>query len=281
MEHGDQYSPYPPLPLSAQGFPPITATSTSMNGTMVSPLTRGEHSSINLFSKQCWLILQPAPLDTRAFDFPPQQQRAWGSPFDNGPISAGHSSPGDGPQSYWGRHDSPMTPGFSPHMAGGPTSSVHSASISDGRNSFTSFAPSRSDSAWGMPMPNRSMSFGMIEDLPMSYQNNFHRPQHQPVDVRRRASEMYPPSLQTSANSSTASIPDTQMTPVPAPVSSPPSNQWGIPPLWNQLPSNGIGKAPDYSAFYSEPSLAKVQEEEFAPPFGGEPAILYAGAEHQ
>ena len=221
----------------------------------------------------------PAPNTTQTFEFPQHHRTSWESPFpDHGPTSAGHSSPGDAPHAYWGRHtDSPMTPGFSPHLSG-PTSSIHSAS--DARSSFTSFAPSRNDSGWSMP--TRSMSFGLVEDLPLNYQHHYHNPQPLPMDFRRRASDMHPPSLQTSANSSNASISESHMTPLSAPMSSPPLQHWGVPTTWGSLSANSlVTKAPDYGGWYSEPQLAKVQEEEIGPQFGGEPAILYAGAEHQ
>ena len=165
-----------------------------------------------------------------------------------------------------------MTPGFSPHLSG-PTSAIHS--ISDARSSFTSFAPSRShsDSSWNMP--TRSMSFGLVEDLPHNYQNQYNHAQPLPMDYRRRASEMHPPSLQTSNNSSTASIPESHMTPLP--VSSPPIQHWGVPTTWSSLSNPLVTKAPDYGTWYGETApLAKVQEEDIGH-YGSEPAILYAG----
>ncbi|KAL9639968.1 MAG: hypothetical protein Q9164_000597 [Protoblastenia rupestris] len=220
-----------------------------------------------------------APVDVRSsldFGHPPQQQGHWHSPFpDPGPMSAGHSSPGDVSHSYWGRHsDSPLTPGYSPHMSG-PTSSLNS--ISDARSSFTSFAPSRNDSAWSAP--TRSMSIGVMEDLPSSYNKSVYHPQPLGMDYHRRASEMHPPSLMTSANSSNASISEAHVTPLSAPISSPP-HHWGIPSAWNALPSSAINKPTDFGNWYSEPALAKVQEEEIPPPYGEQPAILYAGG-HQ
>lgn len=66
------------------------------------------------------------------------------------------------------------------------------------------------------------------------------------------------------------------MTPMSAPVSSPPS-QWGIPTQWNALPSSAITKSTDFANWYSEPTLAKVQEEEIPPHhYGEQPAIFYA-----
>lgn len=175
---------------------------------------------------------------------------------------------------FWGRHaDSPMTPGFSPHIPG-PTSALHS--ISDARSSFTSFAPSRShsDSTWAMP--TRSMSFGMVEDLPHSYQNHYHHSQPSSMDYRRRASEMHPPSLETSNNSSNGSISEAHITPLS--VSSPPPIQhWGVPTTWSSLANPLVTKAPDYGTWYGETgALAKVQEEDIGH-YGSEPAILYPG----
>ena len=236
-------------------------------------------SSSQLFA-ELQLTFLKAPNTSRTFEFPQNHQTSWGSPFpEHVPTSAGHSSPGDASQNYWGRHaDSPMTPGFSPHLSG-PTSSLHSAT--DGRHSFTTFAPSRSDSGW--LMPTRSMSFGLVEDLPLSYQHHYHQNQSSSLDFRRRGSDMRPPSLQTSTNSSNGSMSEAHITPLSASVSSPPLHQWGIPTTWGTLSANSlVSKASDYSGWYSDPApLAKVQEEEIGPHYSGEPAILYAGAEQQ
>ncbi|KAL9124902.1 MAG: hypothetical protein Q9217_005822 [Psora testacea] len=258
LDQNEHFNPYQALPLSTQGFPPSTA---AWSNGLVSPMTR-------------------APVDARSpidFNQPPHQQQShWHSPFpDSGPMSAGHSSPGDVSHSYWGTHaDSPLTPAYSPHMSV-PTSSLNS--ISDARSSFTSFAPSRADSAWSAS--TRSISIGVVEDAPTSYHKNVYNLQPLSMDFRRRASEMYPPSLVTSANSSNASISEAHMTPLSAPTSSPPQH-WGIPSAWNALPSSAVTKPTDFSSWYSEPALAKVQEEGVPPPYGEQPTILYAG-EHQ
>lgn len=171
-----------------------------------------------------------------------------------------------------------MTPGYSPHPPG-PTSSHHS--VADGRSNFTSFAPPRSDSAQWSHVPARSMSFGMVEELPVNYQNQYHHLQPLSMDFRRQASDLHPPSLQTSANSSSTSISDVHMNPMSAPVSSPQSHHWGLPTAWSALPSTSMSKAPYDGSWYSDPvPLGKVQEEDMGPHFGGGPAILYAGAEH-
>lgn len=145
-----------------------------------------------------------------------------------------------------------MTPGFSPRFSG-PANSLHSAS--DTRSSFTSFAPSapsRSDSAWSVPA--RSMSYGLVEDLHMSNQSPYHHPQQATMELRRRASLMNPPSLQTSNNSSNTSLNETHMTPLSAPVSTPPLQHWGVPSTWAALPSSSyVSKAPDYGSWYGEP----------------------------
>ena len=215
------------------------------------------------------------PMNTNAFEFSQQNRPGWDTPLlDHVPASAGHSSPGDSTHAYWGRHSgSPMTPGFSPHLAP-PTGSIHSAP--DARTSFTSFAPSRSDSGWSTAQ--RSMSFGLVEDLSLNYssQNRYH-PQPASMDYRRRASDMHPPSLQTSNNSSSTSISEAHMTPLTVPISSPPSQHWMAPIRWGSLPNSSlVTKGPDQ---WSEPTiLAKVQEEDFGPHYGGEPAIIYADA---
>ena len=273
LEHNEHLNPYHAIPLNTQIYPSSTAT---WNNGIVSPMTRGETVVTSLPTT---ITYKPhPPVDPRSlFDFnqPPQPQSHWQSPFpEAGSLSAGHSSPGDLSHPHWGRHtDSPLTPGFSPHMSAPGT--VHSM---DSRNSFTSFAPARNDAAWSGP--TRSMSIGVVEDLPPSYHKNVFHPQPLPVDFRRRASEMHPPSLITSADSSHTSISESGMTPLSAPVSSPPSH-WGIPSTWNSLPSSAATKTSDFNNWYSEPALAKVQEEEIPPPYGEQPTILYAGGEQQ
>ena len=172
-----------------------------------------------------------------------------------------------------------MTPGFSPHVPG-HTGSIHSAP--DARSSFTSFAPSRSDSGWSSA--HRCMSFGQVEDLSLNYHNqnqNFYHPQTVSMDYRRRASDMHPPSLQMSNNSSNTSISEAHMTPLSAQIPSPPPQHWGVPSTWSSLPNSSlVTKGPDQ--WYSEPTiLAQVQEEDFGPHYGGEPAIVYADADSQ
>lgn len=255
LDHTEEFSTFSQPCLSA----PFTSSRGSIGG-LISPMTRG-------------------PISTNAFEFPPQNRPSWDSPFlDHGPTSAGHSSPGDSTQAYWGRHSgSPMTPGFSPHLPA-PTGSIHSAP--DARSSFTSFAPSRSDSVWSSAQ--RSMSFGHVEDLSLNFRNqNHYLPQSASMDYRRRASDMHPPSLQTSNNSSNTSISEAHMTPLSVPISSPPPQHWGAPTTWGSLPNSSlVTKGPDQ--WYSEPTtLAKVQEEDFGPHYGGEPAIIYADADLQ
>ena len=63
------------------------------------------------------------------------------------------------------------------------------------------------------------------------------------------------------------------MTPMSAPVSSPPDT-WGIGPNWGALPGSAVTKPTDFGSWYAEPTLAKVQEEDIPPPYGAQPAIV-------
>ena len=268
LDHNEDFNSYPHLPLAV----PYQASRGSIGG--VSPMTRGALRFNNDQKIPSILTSVLAPLSAQSFDFPQHARSSWGSPFPgDGPTSASHSSPADSAHNFWGRHtDSPMTPGFSPHLSV-PTSALRS--VSDTRSSFTSFAPSRShsDSTWAAP--TRSMSFGMVEDLPQSYHNHYPHSHPSSMDYRRRASELHPPSLQTSNNSSNASISEPGMTPLP--VSSPPIQHWGVPTTWGSLSNPMVTKAPDYGTWYGETTpLAKVQEEDIGP-YSNEPAILYTG----
>lgn len=200
-----------------------------------------------------------------------QQQPPWHSPFhDPSPMSAGHSSPGEVSSSYWGgRHsDSPLTPAYSPHLSA-PNSALNGM---DARNSVTSFAhpATRNDSTWSAPAGPRTM--GLVEDFGSAYPKHHSFPQPLSLDFRRRTSDMHPPSLVTSAGSSHASISEANMTPLSAPVSSPPDT-WGVGANWGGLPSSAVTKPTDFG-WYGEPTLAKVQEEDTIPHYGEQPAIV-------
>ncbi|KAG8528698.1 uncharacterized protein KY384_006385 [Bacidia gigantensis] len=239
--------------MASSGYHPSTA---AWSSGVVSPMTRDHRGSFD-------------------FNQPPQQPAQWHSPFpEAGSMSAGHSSPGDTSHSYWGRHtDSPLTPAYSPHMSV-PTTSMPM----DSRNSFTSFAPPRNDSTWSAPA--RSTSLGVVEDYPSGYQRSQYHPQPLSLDLRRRPSDMHPPSLMTSTNSSHTSISESSLTPMSAPVSSPPDH-WGVPSNWSALPNSAVTKPTDFGTWYSEPTLEKVQEEDLPPRYGEQPAIVYVDGEHQ
>lgn len=254
------------LPYSHnQEYPPASG---AINTGLISPLTQGKEGQPSISLSE---LTFPVPENSRVFDFQHQQQqrasRGPGSPFpDSGHLSAGYSSPSEAPaHNLWGRHsDSPVTPGgFSPH-ASGPTSSM--TSMSDPRGSWS--------------LPQRSMSFGIVEGLPM---NNYEGTSlySQPVsrDGRRRASDMMrPPSLQTSTTSSNTSISEAHLTPLSAPIQSPSSAHWNLSSgPWSALP--GTTKHYDNNWYSDSAPLAKVQEEDIPPHFGGEPAILYTGVE--
>ena len=169
----------------------------------------------------------------------------------------------------------PAFPQFPPH----PTPTMHYPR--DHGGSFP-LAGSREEVVW--PLPARSMSFGQVEDLPMNYQNNYHQPSHH--DFRRRiSSDIYvPPSLDTSNNSSRASISEPHSAPVSAPVAGQPRQHFGFPPAWNPFAlhhaTGMVGKGPEgIAGWYSEPSpLAKVQEEDAGSNMSGDPAVFYASA---
>ena len=185
-------------------------------------------------------------------------------------MSAGNSSPGDVASSYWGRHtDSPLTPNYSPHMSA-PTTAMNNM---DARNSIVYIPTPRNDSTWSAPA--RSASMGVMDELNMP---GFLNPKHHSfpqasIEYRRRPSEMHPPPLLTSTNSAHGSMSDACMTPMSAPISSPPDT-WGIGPGWGALPGSAVTKPTDFGNWYSEPTLAKVQEEEIPPPYGVQPAIV-------
>ncbi len=143
------------------------------------------------------------------------------------------------------------------------------------RDPGPSFA-SRDEPGWSMH--SRAMSFGHVDDVSLNYPNHYHSPL--PPEFRRRASDMHPPSLQTSGTSSNTS--EARSTPLSAPpVPSQPMHHYGTSPTWSAITGHQLlGKGSDYgSSWYSDPSpaLSKVQEEDLGHHFNGESAILYAG----
>ena len=272
IEPVDHYDRYPPLPLSTQEF---SASSSLMSANPLSPARRG---LLQVFStvRRSIADIAIASINSRTHEYSnPHDRQHWDSPFfDHGPVSTGQSTPEDASQAYWKLGESPMTPVFPFQFSGPPSSTAHHSRESI--SSFTTFVPPREDHGW--PMPTRSMSFGgHVEDVSGTYPNNYRHGFQ--MDLRRRASEMNPPSLATSSNSSNTSVPEAQAAPHSAPMSNQPAHHF-VSPTWNPLPGHPhVGKAPDYSVWYSEPPiLAQVQEEEVAPPYGGDTPILYSNS---
>ncbi|KAL8683472.1 MAG: hypothetical protein Q9186_000512 [Xanthomendoza sp. 1 TL-2023] len=236
----DNFAQFHPLPLSSQDYPP---SAPSLSATTSSPSRRASDNS-------------------RTYEFSYHHDRShWESPFyDHGPTSAGHSTPEDPSHPYWRLGESPITPAFQQFSGpqGPPNSLVHHAF--EPRSSFAAFNSPREDSGW--PLAPRSMSFGQVEDLSHGYPHSYNSPMS--MNYRRRPSEMYPPSLQTSTgNSNNNSGGEISTPPMTAPVTSQPMGHF-ISPAWNSLPGHSVmSKEPEYSTWYSEPApLAKVQEEE-------------------
>lgn len=155
-----------------------------------------------------------------------------------------------------------MTPAYS-QFSGPPNPVAHHQF--EPQTNFAGFTSPREDHGW--PVAPRSMSFGQVEDLSHGYPNPY--PSSVSMDYRRRPSELYPPSLQASSESSkNNSLCEVSTPPLTATVSSQSMSHF-VSPAWNALPGHSAAsKAPDYSTWYSEPApLAKVQEEEVGSAF--------------
>lgn len=205
-----------------------------------------------------YLLTLTAPYSARNYEyFQHRDSSQWDSPYlEHGPLSAGNSTPEDPSQSHW---RSPLTPAFPNHFSGPPTSS-------SGRDSITSFAPLTENIGW--PTPARTMSLHQGQDAYQNYQH--HIPHHYDSDIRRRASEMPPVSLQHTAISEAA------MTSLSLPAATQPMQNWGTSHVsWNPPVSTGLMKPPDFAGWYSpEPGvLPRVQEEDIPPPFGSPPVV--------
>ncbi|KAL8773480.1 MAG: hypothetical protein Q9209_001584 [Squamulea sp. 1 TL-2023] len=249
----ENFAQFHPLPLSAQDYPP---SAPPLSATTSSPSRRASDNS-------------------RTYEFSYHHDRShWESAFfDHGPTSAGHSTPEDPSHPYWRLGGSPITPAFQQFSgpSGPPNSLVQHAF--EPRSSFAAFNSPREEAGW--PLAPRSMSFGQVEDLSHGYPHPYSSPMS--LDYRRRPSELYPPSLQTSSDKSkNNSNGEISTPPMSAPVTSQPMGHF-VSPAWNSLPGNSIiSKGPEYSAWYSEPApLAKVQEEEILPSFNSGAGLVY------
>lgn len=260
----DPYSQFHPLPIPAQDYPPPAAP---LSATTSSPSSR-KSMPMQVLELRPIANRGPASDNSRTYEFSYHPDRShWESPFyDHGPTSAGHSTPEDPSNPYWRLGDSPMTPAFSQYP--GPHSSLMQP-----RSSFAAFTSPREDPGW--QAAPRSMSFGQVEDLSHGYLNPYHSPMS--MDYRRRPSELYPPSLQASGESSkNDSTGEVSTPPLAVKVTSQPMGHF-VSPAWNALPGHSaLSKAPEYSTWYSEPApLAKVTEEEVGPPFHTGPGPVY------
>ncbi|MCJ1387421.1 hypothetical protein MMC18_000264 [Xylographa bjoerkii] len=254
MESVDHFSQYPMLPITSHVY---TGSLAPMSAGIISP-----PSSIG-------------PGSSRAYEFPPHHDRTnWENQLhEHIPLSAGHSYAEDHMSGHW--RESPITPVYSPYTPGPPNSLA--PQVRDGSGTFAPFGAPRHEPGWAAP--TRSMSYGHVEDLSNHHLNHYQPPYQ--MDLRRRASEMHPPSLQTS-NSSNASTSDLPGPPMSVPMSSQVVHQHGLPAAWSSLPTQSpMHKLADYGNWYSEPTqLARVQEEDVASHYNGEPPILYSSAGH-
>ena len=254
------------MPLSASAAPPLTAASSA---SIFSPSSKGSlltfaYPQMNLRTDYC-----TAPMSAASYEFTPHEERPqWESPVFDQPL--GHPSHEEPPSAYW---QSPMTPGYP-----SPFTSVHPSLghlSRDPGNTFSSFGGPR-DQHW--PVPHRSMSFDQVQGLPLSYQNQY--PQLSYLDYRRRNSAMPPPSLGTSANSSSTSISEPHPGSSTAPIRSQSVQLFNL-PAW-EAPGAAPSKGTEYSGWYAEPGhLAKVQEEDLGHWSGVESTPLYSSAELQ
>jgi hypothetical protein len=219
------------------------------------------------------------PSSSRSFDPVPSFDRSstWeNTPFlDHSPAPGGERQDHDDPsRGYW--RESPATPAYSQFSI--PSTVIPNQQREHGGG----YAYQRDDLAWPLPT-TRSMSMVNVEDLPSQYQNHYNQPF--PPDFKRRvttATEMYPPSLNTSNNSSSLSISEPHSAPISHSIGSQPAHSFGYGPGWNSFSGthhapSGIGKAQEpFAGWYQEPpQLAQVQEEEAGHNLSGDPSNSY------
>ena len=224
-------------------------------------------------------------MNPQGFDFPPHDASHWDPRFfDPGHMSGHTRQSNDEPQNGYWKPETPITPIFSPYTPNPSVSnSMHPQQISEPVTS--SCYGSQSD---GWPyVSNRSMSFphvSHVEDVTSQYQQpqvqaNSYNPY--PVTTTRRTSELHPPSLQTSTNSSNTSVSEPFVGGMSGPVATQPIHSFTIPSNWQGISGHShspLSKHADYGGWYAEPQqLEKVQEEELSH-FGENHPSVYARA---
>ena len=278
VEQVDQFNHYMPTNLPDQDYPGSTAP---LSVSTLSSGSRGTPPLLDAIARRSYTThTHTAPINLGGFEFPPQNDRPQhlDSPFfDHSPMSAGPGHPPleDPSSGYW---ESPMTPAFSPRFSGPPQLPVQYHRDIGG--AFASFGDPRQDSGW----PQRSASFGQVEDLQHSYQHLYQHPSH--IEYPRRMTYMPPSSLQNSGKSSNTSMIEAPSAPVSASIGSQPLNHLGF-HSWTALPGPAIlghapmNKTPEYVGWNSETGqLAKVHEEDAGPQFSGDPPVMYSSAGH-
>ena len=209
---------------------------------------------------------------TSHFEFSESENRVgWEAPYyDNSSMPPSQSIPEDPQGRFWKMAESPMTTTFPPYTSAAPPSMVHH--VRDLNGSYTYSSP-KHEPGW---QPQRSMSYSHLEDISHHGPDSYN---HYPADSRRSTSDMLPPSLRTSARSSTASMPENPAMGLSGPGSGQPMYHYGLPQAWSGL-NQSPKPAMEFSGWYQEPGqLAKVQEEE-VPHLVNEPAMMYSTAGH-
>ena len=278
MEQVEQFNHYTPTNLPDQDYPGSTVP---LSVSTLSSGSRGTPPLLDAIARRSYMThTHTAPINLGGYEFPSQNDRPQhlDSPFfDHSPMSAGPGHPPleDPSSGYW---ESPMTPAFSPRFSGPPQIPVQYHRDIGG--AFAPFGDPRQDSGW----PQRSASFGQVEDLQHSYQDLYQHPSH--IEYPRRMTYMPPSSLQNSGKSSNTSMTEAPPTPVSASIGSQPLNHLGF-HSWTALPGTTIlghapmNKTPEYVGWNSETGqLAKVQEEDAGPQFSGGPPVMYSSAGH-
>lgn len=279
IDQVDSFNHYTPISLPDREYAGSTAP---LSVSTISPASRGSSPLLDAKVPR-WSVTHmcTAPINFGGYEFPQHNDRGQhlDSPFfDHSPMSAGAGHPPleDPSSGYW---ESPMTPAFSPRFPGPPQLPVqYNRDIS---GAYVPFGGLRQDSGW----PQRSASFGQVEDLQHNYQNIYQHPSQ--IEYRRRTTYMPPPSLQNSGNSSNTSMTEVPPAPVSASMGNQAIHQLGFSD-WTALPGPAIlgqspmTKTPEYGNWNSDTGqLAKVQEEEAGAHFGRDHTVMYSSAGHR
>ena len=211
-----------------------------------------------------------APYSTH-FDFRDQpSHHHWESQYTEGHDSHRPDEYGSG---FWIKPETPITPSYPTYSQAIGNESSQPLRASTG--TYSPYGPPKTEGGWH---PTRSMSYSHPEDVAHSGES-FHGLYQ--TDTGRGTTDMLPPSLHHSGNSSIASAAENPTTTLGGPSPIVTMANHGMPYTWQHAIPTQSPKSLDFGGWYDQAQLSKVQEEQEIPPhYIEDPNGVYSAGSH-